>query len=82
MVLSVGYRVRVRVQGELDPAWWSDRFAGLTVAPERDGTTLLSGELADQAAVHGLLGAVRDLGLSLVTVETSAVPADDARSER
>jgi hypothetical protein len=45
------------------------------VAPAADGTTLVSGELADQAAVHGLLASIRDLGLSLISVETAAIPS-------
>lgn len=69
----VRHQVRVRVQGEL-PATWSSMFSDLSVAVEPDGTTLVSGELADQAAVHGLLAAIRDLGLSLVSVETIAIP--------
>jgi hypothetical protein len=67
------------VQGELAPSW-SAVFAGLAVAPESDGTTVLSGELADQAAVYGLLAALRDLGLSLLSVETSAGPSFASRS--
>ena len=70
---SVRYQIRVRVQGELPPTW-STSLADLAVAAEPDGTTLVSGELADQAALHGLLAAIRDLGLSLVSVETGAVP--------
>jgi hypothetical protein len=69
---AVRYRVRVRVQGELAPGW-SAVLAGLALAPEPDGTTLVSGELPDQAAVHGLLGSIRDLGLSLISVETIAI---------
>ena len=46
-------------------------LADLAVVPEPDGTTLVSGELADQAAVHGLLASIRDLGLSLISVETA-----------
>jgi len=71
---SVRYQIRVRVQGELAPAW-SALLADLAVAAESDGTTLVSGELADQAALHGFLAAIRDLGLSLVAVETVAVPS-------
>jgi len=71
---SVRYQIRVRVQGELAPTW-SAVLADLSVAAEPDGTTLVSGELADQAAVYGLLAAIRDLGLSLVAVETVAVPS-------
>ncbi len=68
------YQVRVRLEGELSPAW-SGMFAGLAVTTEPDGTTLVRGELADQAAVHGLLAAIRDLGLSLISVETFAIPS-------
>jgi hypothetical protein len=70
----VRYQVRVRVEGELAPAW-STVLADLAVTAEPDGTTLVSGELADQAAVHGLLAAIRDLGLSLISVETVAIPS-------
>jgi hypothetical protein len=73
MAGTTHYLVRVRVRGELAPAW-SGIFAGLAVAAEPDGTTLVRGELADQAAVHGLLAAIRDLGLSLVSLETVAFP--------
>ena len=69
----VHYQVRLRVQGELAPSW-SAVLADLAVAAEPDGSTLVSGELADQAAVHGLLAAIRDLGLSLISVETAAIP--------
>jgi hypothetical protein len=69
---SVRYQIRVRVHGELTPSW-SAVFADLTVAAEPDGTTLLTGELADQAALHGLLGWMRDLGLALISVDTVAI---------
>ncbi len=68
---------RVRIQGQLGPEW-SSWFAGLTVVPEPEGTTLLSGWLSDQAALHGLLAAIRDLGLSLVSLETIADPQQPA----
>ena len=68
------HRVRVRLEGELPPAW-SSMFADLAVATARDGTTFVSGELADQAAIHGLFAAIRDLGLALISVETSAIPS-------
>jgi hypothetical protein len=60
---------RVRIKGQLEPEW-SSWFAGLAVRPEPDGTTVLRGQLADQSALHGLLAAIRDLGLLLVSVET------------
>jgi hypothetical protein len=77
MVRSASYHVRVRVNGEIDPAWWSGLFSGLVVTTEPDGTTLLSGEMADQAALHGLLATIRDLGISLVSADTAAIPTHD-----
>jgi hypothetical protein len=67
------HQIRVRVQGELDPAW-STMLADLAVVVDPDGSTLVSGELPDQAAVLGLLASIRDLGLSLISVETAAIP--------
>ncbi len=58
---------QVRVRGHLDRQW-AEWFEGLTVTPEDDGNTLLTGPLTDQAAVHGLLKKIRDLGLPLISV--------------
>ena len=60
-------RYEIRLTGHLD-AHWAAWFDGLTVGHEGDGTTLISGPIADQAALHGLLQRVRDLGLPLVSV--------------
>jgi hypothetical protein len=57
----------IRLKGHLD-ARWSAWFDGLSVSPESDGATLISGPVVDQAALHGLLQKVRDLGLPLVSV--------------
>jgi len=58
---------QIRVQGCLDQKW-SDWFDALAVTPRPDGTTLLAGPVADQAALHGLLAKIRDLGLPLLFV--------------
>jgi hypothetical protein len=57
----------IRLQGRLSARWvaW---FEGMAVVANPDGTTLLSGVLADQAALHGLLAQIRDLGLPLLAV--------------
>jgi hypothetical protein len=60
-------RYEIRLTGHLD-AHWTAWFDGLTVVCENDGTTVISGPVADQAALHGLLQRVRDLGLPLVSV--------------
>jgi len=78
MAHLVRHQVRVLVQGEL-PATWSSVSSDLAVTAEPDGTTFISGELADQAAVHGLLAAIRDLGLSLISVETIGTPRRSSR---
>ena len=60
-------RYEIRLTGHL-AARWSTWLDGLTVSHEGDGTTLVSGPVTDQSALHGLLQRVRDLGLSLVSV--------------
>ena len=60
-------RYEIRLTGRLT-AHWSEWFDGLTVNHDGDGTTVIRGPVADQAALHGLLQRVRDLGLPLVSV--------------
>lgn len=57
----------IRLKGHLDDRW-SDWFEGLTITLEDDGNTLLTGPVVDQAALHGLLKKVRDLGMPLLSV--------------
>ena len=65
--LSYAGRYEIRIAGRLAPRWaaW---FDGLTLTTAGDGTTLLAGRVADQAALHGVLARIRDLGLPLVSV--------------
>jgi hypothetical protein len=60
-------RYELRVQGVLEPRW-SAWFEGLRVASDQAGQTTITGPVADQAALHGLLDKVRDLGLPLLSV--------------
>ena len=70
----------IRVKGHLDARWvaW---FDGLSLTLESDGTTLIHGVVADQAALHGLLQKVRDVGLPLVSV-TQVNPHSDRRRRK
>lgn len=58
---------QIRLKGHLGPEW-IDWFEGLTITLEDNGDTLLFGPVIDQAALHGLLRKVRDLGIPLVSV--------------
>jgi hypothetical protein len=60
-------RYEICLKGHLDSRWaaW---FDGLSLSNENDGTTIIGGPVVDQAALHGLLQKVRDLGLPLVSV--------------
>ena len=57
----------IRIESGLDESW-SAWFDGMQIADEPDGVTVISGVVADQAALHGVLARVRDLGLPLLSV--------------
>ena len=68
MIDSIESRVyQIRVRSHLGSDW-TDWFEGLTITLEEDGDTLLTGPVVDQAALHGLLKKVRDLGIFLVSI--------------
>jgi hypothetical protein len=73
-------RYEIRVKGHLGSRWaaW---FDGLTLTHDGDGTTRIHGPVIDQAALHGLLQKVRDLGLPLVSV-TRAEPNHHEKEQR
>ena len=58
----------IRVRGKLDQKW-SDWFGGFTITHAGDAETMLMGTVADQAALHGMLHKIRDLGLPLLSVQ-------------
>ncbi len=58
---------RIQVKGQLRPEW-SDWFGGMSITAEENGDTTISGPVADQPALHALLVSVRDLGLTLVSL--------------
>ena len=60
-------RYEIRIKGRLDDKW-ADWFEDLTITREDNGDTLLTGPVVDQAALHGLLRKVRDLGMPLLSV--------------
>lgn len=73
-----GYQLRVA--GHLDDHW-SPWFGDLTLTHEDDGTTSLSGFVSDQAELHGLLMKVRDLGVTLISVEVINPPTVETAGE-
>ena len=60
---------QIRIKGHLG-SQWTDWFEGLTITLEEDGDTLLTGPVVDQAALHGFLKKVRDVGLHLLSVNS------------
>jgi len=65
----------IRIEGHIGDSW-SSWFAGLTIRHDECGETVLTGPLVDEAALHGVLAKIRDLGLPLVAVKR--VPGGEA----
>jgi len=69
---------QIRIKGHLDDHW-SEWLGGLTFAQHPDGTTTLSGEIVDRAALYGVLKKLEDMGLSLISVnevEQESMPSE------
>lgn len=64
---------QICLQGTLDPGW-SEWLSGMQVCPNASGNTVLTGPLADQAALHGLLKKLRDVGLPLLSLQRLEPP--------
>jgi hypothetical protein len=64
-------QIEVIVKGQIDPQW-GEWFANLEVELQGDGTTRLHGDIPDQSALYGILAKLRDLGLELISVESTA----------
>ena len=70
----------LRVVQHLDDHW-AEWFGDMALTRELDGTTTLRGPVADQAALHGLLIKVRDIGMTLISVRAIDGPADSAQRQ-
>lgn len=68
---------QIRIKGHLNRQW-EDRFPELRITLEDDGTTLLTGPVVDQAALFGILRKIRDLGITLLSVNSSGANHHDS----
>jgi hypothetical protein len=65
-------KVEIKVKGQMDKSW-ADWFGGLTITHAGNGETVMTGSVRDQAALHGLLSRLADLGLPLVSVTSTGM---------
>jgi hypothetical protein len=80
LTMSGAEYYRIRVKGHL-AAHWADWFDGMTITRRDDGETLIEGPIVDQAALHGMLNHIRDLGLPLLAVDRVG-PDENVNQER
>jgi hypothetical protein len=74
-------KYELRIKGSLSPEW-ADWFEGMEIRQLADGNTVLEGRIVDQAALHGLLARIRDLNLTLISVNPETEdPAKDSRDQ-
>jgi hypothetical protein len=69
----------IRLKGHLD-SYWQQWFEGMSISNQENGETLLSGPVADQAKLHGLLNRVRNTGLPLLALQLVEAPGFSAQS--
>jgi hypothetical protein len=72
----------IRVKGHLTADQWRDWFGGMAMENRPDGDTRLFGPVADQAALHGILNRIRDLGLTLVCLRAEELDAEPGSRTR
>ena len=72
---------QIRIKGHLS-SQWTEWFDGMTITLEEDGNTLLTGTVIDQAALHGLLKKVRDLGMPLISVNSVVIGTQDTSDDK
>lgn len=73
-------RYEIRLHGQLDQRW-SNWFEGFTLTNQSDGTTTLTGPVIDQAALHGLLRRVGDLGVTLISLNVTHETKEESHEE-
>lgn len=72
---------QIRIQGHLG-RHWANQFEGLNITLEDNGSTLLTGTVVDQAALHGILRKIRDLGVALLSVNFVDGSAPESAEDR
>ena len=73
---DIGVHYEIRVKGQLEE-YWSDWLGGLEISHDENGNSLLTGVIPDQAALHGILNQIRDLGLTLISVSPQIKDAEE-----
>ena len=73
---DIGVHYKIRVKDQLEEHW-SDWLGGLEISHDENGNSLLTGVIPDQAALHGILNQIRDLGLTLISVSPQIKDAEE-----
>lgn len=77
---EAGIYYAIKVKGQLEEHW-ADWLGGLNITHDGQGNSLLTGVVPDQAALHGILAQIRDLGLSLISLTPQSVEAEEGTDE-